>query len=527
MLNWGKIRSLIELWQLQATPVTRRFRTLGFLVVYAMSSGLTASAQPGTVLFAEDFDNGPLTCDTLAPAWTSSDANLGDIDNSTSNSNACSLFTRGGAVTVTSLVIDTSGIIGADLSVWVRQGEDTFSEDPDNGGENLQIEYLNTGGSWISLQTLDAVAIAPGAVTLVNVSLPFDGLHSGLQIRVRQLGGSGGPPANNGIGFDYWHVDDVLLVETGTPPPPPATPTLTANSCDDFEGGLVNWTASDTARSGINGDTFGSASNALFLRHGNVTTTSVAVSAPALEEVTVFVQRGSDAFSENPEGGEDLIIEFLDDTGAFIILETFTGAGAQGEIFNRAYAMPAAARHGGFRLRFRYGAASGADFDYWHVDDVCLISGLPDLTVSKTVEIEDAPGAAAGETFAVPGAFARYRIEVVNNGTGVVDAGSLDLSDGIDANTVLFVGDLDGAGSPFVFTDGTGAGASGVSLVFGGLGDGADGIVFRDTGGAEIVPVPDFDPQATRFDLTFDGVMQGATGGTPTTFSVEYRVRLN
>jgi hypothetical protein len=489
--------------------------------------GLAAIAQPGTVLLSDNFDIGPVACGTLAPNWVSSDATLGGIDTSTSNSNACSIFTRGGAVTVTSRIIDTGAIVGADLSLWVRQGADAFSENPDTVAENLELEYLNAAGAWIGLQSFSTETIAPGQITLVNLSLPFGALHSGLQIRVRQLGGSGGPPANGGIGFDYWHIDDVLLVETGTPPPPPPPPTLTANSCDDFEGGLVNWFSSDTVRSDINGDTFNSASNSLFLRHGDVTTTSVGVSALALEEVTVFIQRGSDAFSENPEPGEDLIFEFLDNTGTFIVLETFPGGGTQGEIFNRTFAMPASARHSGFRLRFRYGPASGSDFDYWHIDDVCLISGSPDLSVSKTVEIEDAPGAAAGETFAVPGAFARYRIEVTNAGPGVVDAGTLDLSDTIDASTVMFVGNLDGAGSPFVFTDGTGTAASGVSLVFGGLPDSTDGVVFRDTAGTEIVPVPDFDTNAAQFDLNFEGTMRGATGGTPTSFAIEYRVRLN
>ena len=486
----------------------------------------SAIAQPGTILLSDDFDDGPVACGTLSPNWTSDDPNLGEIGTFTSNSDACSAFTRGGAVSVTSRLIDASSVTGADLTLWVRKGDDAFSENPE-GSENLILEYANAFGDFVAIQVFDASAIADGAVTLVSTSLPFGALHSNLRLRLRQTSGSGGPPVNGGLGFDFWHFDDVLLVETGTPPPPPPTPTLTANSCDDFENGFINWTTTDTTRSNINGDTFSSASNSLFLRHGDVTTTSVVVPAPGLDEVTLFLQRGSDAFSENPEAGEDLIVEFLDNTGSFVILETFPGGGAQGEIFNRTYAMPASARHSGFRLRFRYGGASGVDFDYWHIDDVCLISALPDLSVSKVVTIEDASGAAPGETFAVPGAFARYTITVTNNGEGVVDAGTLDLSDTIDTNIVLFVGDLDGAGSPFAFTDGTGGAASGVLLDFSGLASGTDGIVFRNAGGSEIVPTPDFDANVASFGLVFQGAMQGASGGTPTTFSVEYRVRLD
>lgn len=501
----------------------------GAISLLAIGVSSPALGAPGDILFSETFDAGPVACGTLAPNWATTDANLGEIGTFTSNSNACSLFTRGAAVTVSSIVIDTSSIDGADLTVWVRKGADAFSEDPDGAGENLILEYFDVSGVWLELQTFSSPGLADGAVTLVNLPLPFGALHSDFRVRFRQLGGSGGPPANGGIGFDFWHIDDVVLTENGTPPippPPPPPPTLTANSCDDFEGGQVNFIVTDATRSDISGATFSSPSNSLFLRHGPVSATSVAIPATGLEQVTMVVQRGSDTFSENPDAGENLLVEFLDDTGSFVLLESFPGAGTQGEVFNRTFTMPASAQHAGFRLRFTLVTASGVDFDYWHVDDVCLISELPDLSVNKTVVIESDPSSGSPTPFGVPGAFARYTIEVVNNSGGVVDIGSLDLSDIIDTNTALFVGDLDGSGSPFVFTDGVGAAASGVSLNFGGLGDGADGVTFRNSSNGEIVPVPNFDLDVASFDLSFDGAMLGMTSGTPTRFSVEYRVRL-
>jgi hypothetical protein len=375
------------------------------------------------------------------------------------------------------------------------------------------------------LQTFSAVTIADGDVTLVNAALPFGALHSNFQLRFRQLGGSGGPPANGGTGFDFWHIDDVVLTETGVAPPPPPPSTLTANSCDDFENGLANWIISDPALSDISSATFGSPSNSLFLSGGAVTATSVGVSAPALEQVTIFIQRGDDAFSENPDPGDDLIVEFLDNTGTFVQLAVFDGGGTPGEIITPTFTVPASARHANFQLRFNYPAGSGPPFDFWHIDDVCLISSTPDLTVVKTVEIEPDP-VTGSPSFSVPGAFARYTIEVTNNGAGVVDAGSLGLSDAIDENTVLFTGDLDGSGGPFIFVDGTGAAASGVTLNFGGLGDTGDGVVFANSAGTEIIPSTDFDVAVARFTLNFDGMMLSAASGTPTTFSVQYRVRL-
>jgi len=273
----------------------------------------------------------------------------------TTNSGSCSLSTLGGAVTVTGAVFDLSGISGSQISAWVRKGADSFSEDPDNAGENLVLEFIDTTGFWITLETFDAGALAAGTIINVNTAIPFNGLHANAQLRVRQLGGSGGPPANGGLGWDFWHIDDIAVTETGTPPPIP-NPDLTANS----------------------------PTNSLFLRHGTASAISIALNTGGLQQITVYVQRGSDAFSENPEAGEDLVLEFLDSSNTWIGLETFPGDGAQGQIFNRTYAATPAMRHINFRLRLRLLTGSGSDFDYWHVDDLCLVSGAPSPTVTSS-----------------------------------------------------------------------------------------------------------------------------------------------
>ncbi|MEL7128483.1 MAG: hypothetical protein AAGK23_02960 [Pseudomonadota bacterium] len=491
----------------------------------ALSYG-SALAAPGDILFEDDFDATAVTCGALAPNWATTDANLAGVDTFTFNSAPCSLFTRGGAVSVTSVVIDTSIVSGANLTAWVQKGADTFSEDPDGAGESLVLEYLDQSGFFVELQEFNSATLADGAITLVNIDLPFGALHSGFQLRFRQLGGSGGPPANGGLGFDFWHVDDVVLTETGIAPPPPPPSTLTANSCDDFENGLANWIVSNPTTGGIGPETFQSPSNSLFLRHSATSVTSVAVPAPGLEQITMTIQRGDDSFSENPDAGEDLVVEYLNASGVFVPLETLPGAGPPGEILPRTFTAPADARHGGFQLRFNYLGGSGPDFDYWHVDDVCLVSELPNLVVTKTVELEADPIGVTPAPFGVPGAFALYTIEVTNQSGGIVDAGTLSLSDVIDENTLLFVGDLDGTGVPFRFVDGLGPEASGVSLVFNTLGDGGDGVTFRNSAGTEIVPVPDFDPDTRSFDLVFTGAMNGASGGSEPTFQVQYRVRL-
>ncbi|MEM1175586.1 MAG: DUF6701 domain-containing protein [Pseudomonadota bacterium] len=309
-------------------------------------------AAPGDVLFSDDFE-GDLS------QWTVVDSG-GEafIDDFTSQSGD-SLTFRWDPVTVTSDAFDAS-VPAVRLEAWVRRGSDAFSEDPD-GNEDLAVEYLDDGGNWIGLVTYLGNGSA-GEIINLNIVLPDDALHSGLQIRFRLTGGSGPD-------FDYWHVDDVSVTEAE----PQGAYGL--GSCMDFESGLGDWTVNSSGGdAGINDDTSNSGSFSLFTRWDPVSLTSPTVSLAGASgvELSAWVRRGSDSFSENPDNGEDLVIEYLDDGGNWIALESFTGSGTQGEIFDRSYVLPAAALHTGFQVRIRQTNGSGSDFDYWHVDDICL-----------------------------------------------------------------------------------------------------------------------------------------------------------
>ncbi|MEL7487793.1 MAG: hypothetical protein AAGJ87_11330, partial [Pseudomonadota bacterium] len=291
----------------------------------------------------------------------------------------------------------------------------------------------------------------------------------------------------------------------------------------------INWSTTDAVRSGVSGVTSNSPSNSMFLRHGVVTATSITLDSSRLGEITVWVQRGSDAIpgSENPEGGEDLVIEYLDSSLAWITLETFSGAGAQGEIFTRSYPATAAFQHANFQLRFRQTGGSGVDFDYWHVDDVCLFSGEPNIQIVKTVSFDSDPVTGVADPYAIPGAIARYRVDVTNTGNGVVDADTLVFRDVIDTRATFFAGDLDGSGSPFEFIDGSAPNASGVTLDFISVGSGADDVTFFNSGGAPITPADGFDENVASFQIDFSGAFAAAMGGTQPTFSFEYTVQVD
>lgn len=491
------------------------------VIAVVLIGSLRAVGAPGDILLTDNFDQGT-GCSTLSPLWVTSDINLGGISTQTSNSGSCSLFTRGDAVTVTGPVIDLSSVTGAQLTAWLRQGADSFSEDVD-AGEDFVFEYFSSVGTWVPIETL--LGSGPnGSVTNVDFELPLGALHSGFRLRFRQTGGSGGPPANGGIGFDYWHIDDVLLIETGTPPPIGGTGSLAVNRCDDFESGFDNWTTTNSTRSAIGAQTSNSTSNSLFLRHGPVTTTTTAFNSAGLNQITVWVRRGADAFSENPEGGENLQFQYLNASSAWVTLETFAGGGTQGQIFNRTYNLPTAAQHANFQVRFNQTAGSGVDFDYWHIDDLCFVGEGPDFAVTKAVRIERDPVNGDSNPLSIPGAWAIYTLTVTNNGAGTADPGSLTLRDLMDSSVSLFTGDFDGSGSPFEFIDGTGTNASGITLDWGGVSDNTDSVTFFNGSGTPLVPNGTFDPSVGEFLLQFAGTMNGTGGGGNPTFSIEYRV---
>jgi hypothetical protein len=501
----------------------RALRILSLSVVALWLWQVSAYAAPGDILFEDDFDAGA-GCSTLGPQWTTSSTNLGGLSTQTSNSGNCSAFTRGGAVTLQSQTVDLSSVVGATLTSWIRLGADSFSEDIDTN-ENLVVEYFNASAVWTQITT-ELGAGVKGSVINLNFELPLDALHSGFRVRFRQTGGSGGPPANGGVGYDYWHIDDVVLTETGLPPTPELPSGMGVGLCERFESGFGNWTATNNGRSGVNSDTFSSANNSMYLRRNTVTTTSIAFDSDSLDEIEVWVRRGSDAFSENPENGEDLSFQYLNAANAWITLETFFGNGAQGEIFERTYTIPTSAWHANFRVRFNLNSGSGTDFDYWHVDDLCFNRAQPDFTVTKDVRIEQDPINGTTNPLMIPGAWAIYTFRIENNGRGRSDLDTLAIGDDIDSTISLFTGDFDGFGSPFEFIDGIGSSASGVSLNFTSLGDGADGVTFRNASDVSITPNGNFDPLVASFFLEFDGEMNAAVFGQTPVFEIEYRVRV-
>ncbi len=464
-------------------------------------------AAPGDVIFSDNFERA-----ALAPWTTNNGTRSGILTGAdVSNSGTRGAFTRHGTVTTTSPTMNAN-VPAAELAVWVRRGSDAFSENPD-GNENLVIEYQRADSSWASLLTYTGSG-SQGQIFNDSILLPPDALHGSLALRFRQTGGSGSD-------FDYFHIDDFQVTERVPPSP------LGLGICDDFSAGLAgNWTVTGAGTAATSSATFQSPSRALFTNGGAVTVTSLVVdtSDVSFDGISLWVRRGADSFSENPDGGENLVVEYLDDIGAWIALETFTGSGTPGQIFLRTYAIPAAGRHSGFQLRVRQTGGSGAPFDFWHVDDVCFDTrDLPTLRVSKVTSVVSDPVNGTSNPFSIPGSIHEYTITVTNEGAGAVDADTLTITDVLSDKVSLFV-DTSG-GDPISFVDG--ATPSGLGYNY------ATDVSFSaEVGGGPPyshtpVPGPDgFDPLITGFRVQFSGAMAGAAGGAQPSAEVLFQVRV-
>nr|MDO8114546.1 hypothetical protein [Candidatus Sigynarchaeota archaeon] len=152
------------------------------------------------VLFYDNFDDGSLGMD-----WTLT--GMGGVSTQTCNSSPYSAYHNGNAGSITSRVIALNGRSNVNISYWIRRGG-SFSEHPDASGEDLVAEYYNNIGTWVQLDFFAAGGTQGEIFTVLHV-LPLNALHANFQVRFRQLGGSG-------TGFDYWHIDDVLIKGIGS-----------------------------------------------------------------------------------------------------------------------------------------------------------------------------------------------------------------------------------------------------------------------------------------------------------------------
>ncbi len=158
-----------------------------------------------------DFNNG-------LQGWTVSDPTF--VGHWTYAANSCGVNgTTGGSIKTqanynaphyaTSPAVNLAGAPTMPLTAWVLQGSPSFNggcgEEPDSG-EDLQIQYIDTSGAWVTLNTWSG-ATTGGTVQQWSTNLPQAALHANTQIRINQISGSG----SGATCCDFWFVDDVHL----------------------------------------------------------------------------------------------------------------------------------------------------------------------------------------------------------------------------------------------------------------------------------------------------------------------------
>ncbi len=162
---------------------------------------------------------------------------------------------------------------------------------------------------------------------------------------------------------------------------------FTAPWLDDFEFGVfggstgLNWTSDNPTFSGVGTQISNSGSWSMYTSGGlvNVDSWFIDTSGLSIVEVECWIQEGSGIFSENPDGGEDLELYYMNDIGTWVWLETFFGGASEGATYDRTYLLSADAIHSSFQLRFSQTGGSGAGMDYWHIDDVYVGHPIPEV----------------------------------------------------------------------------------------------------------------------------------------------------
>lgn len=364
----------------------RRYITALLLLA---ATGLQAA--PGDILFQEQFNN---TADLTADWTTDSEARVNAVTGNPTPS--LSIEAGNGARSATSRPIDTQ-VPSASLSFWVRRGFDTqggncpsnqtCSEYPE-GGENFQVQYLNSSNNWITLITYTGGGTS-GEIFTYDEPLPADGLHAAFRLRFTHVGGNQG-------GWDLWHADDVLITETIDIAATCSTTSTIFYEAFNNNGDLnSDWNTDNGVR--INSITFGAASPSVSIDgrsglHG-ITSKSNRIDANvAAARLGFWVRRGFDTqnngcptnqnCSEDTDDNENLVVEYLNNANSWQPIITYEGGGTKGEILNYSALLPGDALYSGLRLRFLHTGGSGSTWDLWHIDDVlveqCTGSAGPD-----------------------------------------------------------------------------------------------------------------------------------------------------
>jgi len=265
---------------------------------------------------------------------------------------------------------------------------------------------------------------------------------------------------------------------------------------------------------------------------------SVAVFAPLPETASAY---SVDTSVSNGTTTAATLIGWIDfnSNGVFEIAEAATSAIPAGSsnlpvTLNWTITPPLAAGPTYLRLRLTTDATmttatpTGMAVDGEAEDYQLIISGLPSLTVSKTVQAFSDPVNLLSNPKAIPGAEMMYTILVNNSGSGVAD--DIIITDVIPANMDLILTDINPGAGPVAFIDGTAPDLpSGLTYSYTSLVDLADSLDFSMDGvdwTYPPTPVSGIDNAVRHIRVKPTGSFSGASGGNNAAFSLQFKVRI-
>ena len=151
--------------------------------------------------------------------------------------------------------------------------------------------------------------------------------------------------------------------------------------------------------------------------------------------------------------------------------------------------------------------------------------GVANISLVKTNQTIKDPVNDGINPKSIPGSNIDYTLTVKNMGNLGPDFDTMRISDNLQDQLSLFTGDLDGNGSPFVFTDNncppdTETMTSNLSLVY------PDDVVYRDSSGAAITPAVEYDANIRSFEITLSGLMNINYQSDVPCFTIKYRTKL-
>ncbi len=150
---------------------------------------------------------------------------------------------------------------------------------------------------------------------------------------------------------------------------------LFSESFDSTADFTSDWSETGAGLASVTTQTFNSSPSALAINGGASTVTSNAGNINANVagvQLSVWIRRGRDDFSENPDANEDLFLQYLDDIGVWQTLESWDGEDTSVDIVTPIYDLPDDALHTNLQIRFVLTGGSGTPFDFWHVDDIVV-----------------------------------------------------------------------------------------------------------------------------------------------------------